>query len=168
MRRITLTLAACALVLAVSGATLPVAAQETAPFHKSATAATVLSVLVPGAGHLYTGETGKGLALLGIGVGGFAFGAYMWQRNVVDDLVECPTFDCAVTSTSNNSAWAYAGMLAYLGTWVYGVADAGSSAHRMNERNARSKQLVLFGTAVEPVAGPTQEGFALGLRVSTR
>jgi hypothetical protein len=160
--------AACGLALAVGGGTLRIAAQESTTLHqKSGTAATVLSVLVPGAGHIYTGETGKGLALFGIGVGGVVFGSYMWQRNVMEDVVDCEDFGCALDSASEHSAWAYAGMVAFLGSWVYGMVDASNSARRVNERNAR-KQVTLLGTAVEPVAGPTPEGFALGLRFATR
>jgi hypothetical protein len=159
----TITAAACALALAVCGTALPVAAQETATFHqKSGTAATVLSVLVPGAGHIYTGETGKGLALLGIGVGGFTFGAYMWQRNVVDDMDDCDDIGCALTSSTKHSAWAYAGMLAFVGSWVYGVADAGSSANRMNERGPQ----VTRRTAVSR-RGAHAAGCA-GLRIAAR
>src|SRR5512142_140965 len=131
---------------------------------KSATTATVLAVLAPGVGHMYTGETGKGVALFGIGVGSMIFGSYMWQRGVTHDIVNCESLDCAAEGTVKQAGWAYAGTAIYLATWVYGLADAGSSAHRVNERAAR-RTVSFAGATLEPVAGPTPQGFAVGMRV---
>lgn len=75
--------------------------------------AILIAVLVPGGGHLYTGEVGKGLTLLAVGYGGIAAG----------DVIGI---------SSGNAAPIAVGALAYLGAWIYGIADAGPSANRVN------------------------------------
>lgn len=56
---------------------------------KSATAAVVMSLFLPGAGHLYAGEIWQGLALLGMCVGGWVAGVVwlalvLWAVGLVD------------------------------------------------------------------------------------
>lgn len=79
--------------------------------------ATVISLFIPGGGHLYAGESRKGATILGVAYGSLIAGA-------------------ATTSCSFGSGcrtWPiYVGVLGYLGAWAYGVADASNAARRAN------------------------------------
>jgi hypothetical protein len=164
-------------IVAALGAAAPATAQDTAVVqpaaarqaasipHKSAAVATGVSLLSPGVGHLYAGETGKGVALLGIGWGSLIVGTYMWERGAVESITDCDTFDCAVNGTVKQAGWAYAGMGVFLVTYIYGIADAGNAAHRVNERNARKAGIALAGATFEPIVAPTPRGVGLGMRV---
>ncbi len=71
------------------------------PGYKAPTVSTLLSVIVPGGGQLYAGETTKGATLLGVGYGGFGL----------------------LTLASNNGVKAL-GLGAYLGSAIYGIVGA--------------------------------------------
>ena len=165
-------------IVAALGAAAPAVAQDTATVahpaaarqaasipHKSAAVATGVSLLSPGVGHMYAGETGKGVALLGIGWGSLIVGTYMWQRGATESITNCETLDCAVNGTVKQAGWAYAGMGDFLVTYIYGIADAGNAAHRVNERNARKAGIAIAGATLEPMPAPTPRGVALGMRV---
>ena len=87
---------------------------------KNGTVATLLAVVIPGSGHLYAGETGKGLALLAGTVAAAGIG-YSYSKS------KCPssTDDCDVTPMVAAEAVA-------LGLWVYGVFDAHNATRRTN------------------------------------
>ena len=90
------------------------------PSRKSGTTATLLAVLIPGSGHLYAGETGKGLALLAGTVAAAGIG-YSYSKS------RCPSSsdNCDVTPMVAADAVA-------LGLWVYGVFDAHNATRRTN------------------------------------
>ena len=90
------------------------------PSRKSGTTATLLAVLIPGSGHLYAGERGKGLALLAGTVAAAGIG-YSYSRST------CPSSsdNCDVTPMVAADAVA-------LGLWVYGVFDAHNATRRTN------------------------------------
>lgn len=141
IRRITL----CACAALLFALPLPAQTQPTTrgPGYKDPGIATLLSVVVTGGGQLYSGETTKGAALLGIGLGSLVVGA--------------------AASSPDNATPVLLGSLVYLGTWVYGIADASSSAQRMNARN---------GVAVGPfraapaVGAAPSGGTEVGVRLS--
>jgi len=87
---------------------------------KNGTVATLLAVVIPGSGHLYAGETGKGLALFAGTVAAAGIG-YSYSRS------KCPssTDNCDVTPMVAADAVA-------LGLWVYGVFDAHNATRRTN------------------------------------
>jgi hypothetical protein len=115
--------------------------------YKDPTTSLLISVVVPGGGHLYSGETKKGAIILGTAIGGPIIGATI-----------------AVGSASNGSTSGIgAGLLlgygAALGAWVYGMVDSGNAARRHNSS-------VGLQTTVVPVIrelsnGKTAIGMAL-------
>lgn len=112
----------------------PAAAQHPAGY-KDPGIATIVSVLLPGGGQMYAGETTRGAMLLGIGMGGLIVGS-------------------AASTTS--TAPILAGSLLYLGTWIYGIMDASDSANRMNAKRG----LAIGEVQVQPTVGVQREGGA--------
>jgi hypothetical protein len=128
--RLTFAFAAAATLLCARPAT----AQQQ-PGYKDPGIATIASVVIPGGGQMYSGETKKGVALLGIGMGSLVLGY-------------------AASVDGGSAAPAAVGYLVYLGTWVYGIMDAGDSAHRMNAKNG----MAVGGMRVAPTVGMQPEG----------
>jgi hypothetical protein len=111
--------------------------------------ATLLSVVVPGGGQLYSGDMRKGLTLLGVGLGGVTIGTAM---TISSAGVSCSDISCE----SHGSALpAVLGTMAYLGSWVYGIMDASDSANRMNAKN---RMAGVLQANVSPVIGPNGGG----------
>lgn len=108
---------------------------RTASFKDPGTS-TLIGVIVPGGGHIYAGEMGKGLMLLGIAVAGPVVGAAVSASTV--------EFSCDGWSCSDDTNYVpYAlGAVVAVGAWVYGIIDADDAAHRVNQRN---------GLAIAPV-----------------
>ena len=109
--------------------------------YKDPGTATLFSVLLTGGGQFYAGETKKGAVLLGLGLGSFIAGAALSTSS-------CDYYD----GCSTNAAPLAIGALAYLGTWIYGIADAGAAARRQNAAHG-------FSTVG---ASPTMKTFANG------
>jgi hypothetical protein len=106
--------------------------------------AQLMSYLVPGGGHLYSGEYDRGAAHLIGGVAGYLLGDalsnhYTAQRRELENaelgaLVDCigdviSTFFCNYPSVPR-----YLGIAVLGVSWLAGIADAPESAHRMNEK----------------------------------
>ncbi len=88
---------------------------------KSVALAMVLSGLVlPGSGHWYTGETGRGWAFAGV---------YLGSAIVMFSGMEKANGDWVVTNDSS----ATIGAVGVIGTWVWALVDANRSANRVNE-----------------------------------
>lgn len=88
--------------------------------YKDPGTSTLIGVLITGGGQFYSGETTKGATLLGIGLGSLVVGA-------AASGVSCNGYSC-----SSNTAPLLLGYVTYLGTWVYGLMDAGNAARRHN------------------------------------
>ncbi len=93
---------------------------QTLAGYKDPGTATLFSVLLTGGGHFYAGDTKKGAVLLGVGVGSLIAAAAATGAS-------CNGYSC-----SSSTAPLLLGSLAYLGTWVYGIADSGNAARRHN------------------------------------
>ncbi|CAA9329112.1 MAG: hypothetical protein AVDCRST_MAG68-2397 [uncultured Gemmatimonadetes bacterium] len=108
----------------------PAAAQREARIgYKDPGTATLVSLAIPGGGQLYSGETGRGAALLGVSLGGVALGV---SATVSSAGVSCDeAFNCQDDTNYLPMALGYA---VFLGSWIYGVIDADDSAQRMNAR----------------------------------
>jgi len=87
--------------------------------YKDPGTATLIGVLVTGGGQFYSGETGKGAVLLGVGMGGLFL------------AIGSATASCNYQNCSSGTGTAI-GLLAYLGSWGYGIMDAGNAARRHN------------------------------------
>lgn len=91
--------------------------------YKDPGTSTLLGVLVTGGGQMYSGETSKGLTLLGIGAGSLIAGEVMSASSCLSSSL----------NSSCNVAPVAIGSLVYVGTWLYGLMDAGAAARRHNE-----------------------------------
>jgi hypothetical protein len=128
--------------------------QQSGPSYKDPGTATRIAGLITGGGHVYAGETKKGLLLLGGSLGSVISG-YMLT------LAACST-DHLDTSCSLASLAPYVlGVLGAAGFWAYGVVDAPEAAKRANARNGYA------ALPVEPLLGVNARGQAtVGLRLS--
>lgn len=115
--------------------------------------ATILSVVIPGAGQMYAGDTMRGVKILG--------GAYFspiigWTAG---------TMFCATGSGAACGVGLLVGLtgsVAGLGSWVYGIIDAGPTTERMNAAHG----FALDGR-LQPLVAPTADGgTALGFRLT--
>jgi hypothetical protein len=130
----------------------PAAAQQHPVGYKDPNTATIISVIVPGGGHLYSGETTKGAMILGVGLGGLVLGTALSAESVGVDCNE-NTFEC---EDDTNYLPMAAGYLLYLGSWVYGIVDASDSAGRMNAQRGLS----VAGVQVQPAVAVRPQGGA--------
>lgn len=100
---------------------------------KDETFGLLFSILIPGGGHIYAGETNKGLTLLAVGLGGAIGGSLL-------------------SGITGSTAPALLGIAAYLGAWVYGILDGQKAVERYNAANG----FAVVPSAVEAggVVGP--------------
>jgi len=113
--------------------------------------ATMLSFFLTGTGQMYSGEPLKGaglLALTAVGVG------------VAANQLSCAAAsDCK--STTGGMALGAAGAVAFFGSWLYGIMDAGDSARRFNAVHG------LASARVQPLVVPASGGRArLGISLA--
>jgi hypothetical protein len=127
---------------------------EKAIVKKDPSMATLYSFFVPGTGHMYAGERGKGAGLLALSVTGVVLAA--------NSLSCAADSDCE--STTGKMTLGAAGMLAFFGSWIYGIMDSSDAARRYNNRYG------LAAAGVQPVVVPgldrgrTGIGFAVAFR----
>ncbi len=89
---------------------------------KDPTAASLMSVFVPGSGHVYAGETWTGIGVFGLTVGGPLVG------------VATTDFDGVIFSDENvNWTPLYLGMSVGFAAWLYGILDADNAARQYNQ-----------------------------------
>lgn len=147
------------LALGVVLVSAPVTAQEAqVPGYKDPGTSTLVSLAIPGGGQLYSGETGKGLALLGGGLGGLILGAAMTTNSIG---ASCD-YDALTCSDDTNYVPMAVGYLAFFGTWIYGIMDADDSAHRMNARRGLAQAL---SGDVAPLVATSGEGTRIGVTI---
>lgn len=106
-------------------------AQQKDPSYRDPGTATIYSVVIPGGGQLYSGETTRGLLLLA------GSSAALLAGNVLSSPAKCD-YDSSFSLSckeANNTPLTI-GMLASLGIWGYGIYDAKKSAERMNLKRA--------------------------------
>jgi hypothetical protein len=147
-----------ALILAMA-ATPAFAQQAGGPGFKDPGTSVLLSVLVPGGGQIYSGESTRGLTLLGVGLGGLVVGTAATFSSVGASC-DADSFSC---SDDTNYLPMALGYLAYVGSWIYGIVDAGDSAHRVNAKRG----LAFRGAdvSVQPQVSPGRSGGTeVGLR----
>jgi hypothetical protein len=127
---------------------------EKAIVKKDPSMATLYSFFVPGTGHMYAGERGKGAGLLALSVTGVVLAA--------NSLSCAADSDCE--STTGKMTLGAAGMLAFFGSWIYGIMDSCDAARRYNNRYG------LAAAGVQPVVVPGMDrgrtgiGFAVAFR----
>ena len=121
------------LITIIATSSIPLMAQQARPSFKTTGTAVLFSVLIPGGGHFYAGESGKAVALIAIGFGSVVAGA------VISGSADMGRDPFTI------------GVIGYLGTRVYGIADSIKAVRRANERNGytqTSLRLVPIQTAI--------------------
>jgi TM2 domain-containing membrane protein YozV len=107
---------------------------------KSGTTGFLLSFLITGAGQMYAGETGKGVSLLILNLGGTA-------------LLVNGAAGCAGYGSECDNAQIAAGAVVALGTWIYSMVDAPGAVGRFNRTHARALPVVGVGPRGEARVG---------------
>ena len=125
----------CSLAL-LAFATAPLVAQQGDVSAKSPTAARIMGI-IPGAGHMYAGETGRGFAYLGGVVGLVVVGGAVLVADCVGDLYSSGSDDCSSSASEDVLA------VAVVGLWAWSIYDAGRAAHRTNEKNGLRTSLII-------------------------
>jgi hypothetical protein len=113
--------------------------------------------IIPGAGHMYAGEVGRGFLYLGGTLGIFVTGGFL-------------TLSMAFTDQNNQPEVAMVGwgtIIATSGLWVWSIVDAGRAARRTNVKRAAPVSLILEPTRI-PVEIGDRTGVRLGLQIGTR
>jgi hypothetical protein len=124
----------------------------------SPSAATALSVIVPGGGQIYAGETVKGgLLLVGTGVAIAAGTAASYAASEHEPYFGCPAPCWEFEPTPLLIGAGVAGAL-----WLYGVLDAQGAARRANRRRE------LATLEIAPAHFATETGGASGLTLRAR
>jgi len=133
----------------------PTPTPEPGVLPKDPTAAALFSVIVPGLGHVYSGEPLKGIFFAG------AFGLTLWQSLENFKLEDEPGSDERVAK--NETAGSLYG-LAALAAYGFSVQDAFNSAKRFNRRHYLSVSFTV-NPSLPPLcvirfnAGPRRERF---------
>ena len=100
--------------------------------------ATMLSFFLPGTGQIYSGEHVKGGGLLALSTAGMVLAGRALSCSAAADC----------EPSTGGMALGAAGTLAFFGSWIYGIVDAGDSARRFNLRNG------IAAAEVSPMVGP--------------
>ena len=134
----------------------PVRAQQVAPVARTQTLpvkdpmlATVISVLVPGGGQLYTSRYGKGLGLLLGSAAGVAI------------AIDANHSRCEVANTCNRQAVVVAGIASAAVLWGWGWATAANDARLFNTQRLNRTSFAPF---LDRRNGQTLAGLALTTR----
>jgi hypothetical protein len=131
-------------------ATGPTFDPDGAPIGKDPAAATMYAFFLPGSGQMYAGERAKGAGLLALSVVGFAAAA--------KQLSCAAATDCSPTTGA--MALGAAGMVAFFGSWLYGIMDAADAARRFNMAHG------VATARLEPIVAPRAVGQTrLGLSI---
>ena len=111
---------------------------------KDPSAATMYAFFLPGSGQMYSGERAKGAGLLALSVVGIGVAA--------KQLSCAAASDC--DATTGAMALGAAGLVAFFGSWLYGIMDAGDSARRFNLAHG------VVTAGLEPIVSPGAGGQA--------
>lgn len=132
------------------------------PGAKSPTTARLIGI-VPGAGHMYAGETGRGLAYLGGMAGILVIGAVLTVGDCLGSVYAdadeaCGSYDTIGTVTT----------VAALGLWGWTIYDAGRAARRTNASRGFRTSLIVAPVGPPSLGAARRPGVTLGLSFATR
>lgn len=121
--------------------------------------------ILPGGGHLYSGEYEKGLALLGGSIGLVTAGHYASREQCASLTSTDPVTDSlrVTNACQRHRAWFAASIVAASGLWLAGILDAQDSAHRANFRNGWTNLLPFAKVRIALV--PEPGGAAITARI---
>ena len=113
--------------------------------------------IIPGAGHMYAGEVGRGFLYFSGTLGIFVSGGYLTLSMAFSDQNHQPEV-----------AWVGWGtIIATGGLWVWSIIDAGRAARRTNAKRARSTSLLLEPTRIPVANGGDRAAVRLGVQIGT-
>jgi hypothetical protein len=129
---------------------------------KNPTAAMLIGIL-PGAGHMYAGEPGRGMAYLGGVAGILVIGAALTVGDCLGSVYAqadeaCGSHDTIGLVTS----------VAALGLWGWSIYDAGRAAKRTNASRGVRTSLIVAPVGPPSLGGARRPGVTLGLSFPTR
>ena len=146
-------------VSAQASSVLPTAQPDTTVVDlKSPTTARLIGI-IPGAGHMYAGEVGRGFLYLGGTLGILVAGSLLVTSECVDELFST-TDGCGNTTAAVT-------LIATGGLWVWSIVDAGRAARRTNAKRTASASLILEPTRIPVALGDDRTAVRLGLRITT-
>ena len=123
---------------------------EKAIVKKDPSMATLYSFFAPGTGHMYAGERGKGVGMLALSVTGVVLAA---------SSLSCAA-DSSCESTTGKMTLGAAGMLAFFGSWIYGIMDSDDAVRRYNNRYG------LAAAGARPIVVPGMDRGRTGIGLS--
>jgi hypothetical protein len=135
-------------------------ADTTVPELKSPTTARLLGI-IPGAGHMYAGEVGRGFLYLGGTLGILLVGGLVGATDCFTDELFSNQPDCGRTTAETVS------LIAAGGLWVWSIVDAGRAARRTNAKRAATVSLLIEPTRIPATFGGDRTAVRLGLQIST-
>jgi TM2 domain-containing membrane protein YozV len=127
--------------------------------------ARIYSIVIPGGGQFYNGETSKGLLHLGAAVVGYTMFAvfFPYEEFVRDDYYWA---SYGTWQSRGNATLAYGGLALALGSTVWSIIDAPNGARRFNEQNGLAS--INFGNhtlALNLCSIAAPQGNATGLKL---
>jgi hypothetical protein len=138
-------------------ATLP---DATVSAPKSPMTARLLAI-VPGAGHMYAGETESAIAVAALMSGILMAGVLVSAMSCLPEPHSDPPSDCDRTRPLRISGIVAGGL------WLYSIFDAGRAAQRTNAKKAGRTSLLLEPTRMPVANGGDRGAVRLGLQIST-
>jgi hypothetical protein len=136
-------------------------ADTTVPALKSPAAARVIGI-IPGAGHMYAGEVGRGFLYLG---GTFALVVAAGIASVAH-CIEYSLFDSDPPDCDQPPETTLA-LIAAGGLWVWSIFDAARAAQRTNAKRAARVSPVIEPTRKPDAHGDNRSAVRLGVHIST-
>jgi hypothetical protein len=150
---------ALALVLGATALDAQDTVRATVAKDKSPTTARVIGI-VPGAGHMYAGETTRGFAYMGGTLGVLALGTMMLAAECFSSL--------GVEENCHSSGTETVVTAAVLGLWGWSIYDAGRAAHRTNARRRLRVSLIVAPVRSIQARARDSRAVTLGLSVAMR
>ena len=130
--------------------------------YKDPGTATMIAIFVTGGGHIWSGDTKKGITYLAVGTGALVGGVVLSSALVGS----CDAYDVYYARCGSPLWPNLLGFGVYTTSWVMSLMDAGDSAERMNKaRGYRTSALPRVMPEVSPGVGGRVNA---GLRVSFR
>lgn len=123
--------------------------------------------IIPGGGHLYSGEYDKGVALLGGSIAALLVGRHASRERcaLFDDVDLVSNQLTVVRACERHRGWFTLGVVTASGLWIAGIFDAADSAHRANFRNGWTSALPL---GVDVALLPDGPGAVITARLTFR
>jgi hypothetical protein len=127
---------------------------------KSPTTARIIGI-IPGAGHMYAGETKRGFAYLG---GLIALGVVGGTMVAVDCAADTYSTDNSCDSSAGENLLT----AAVIGVWGWSIYDAGRAAQRTNAKQQGLRVSLILAPLRSRAVASRGRGVKLGLSIATR